>query len=170
MNIGLLMLRLAIGLTLAAHGSQKLFGWFGGPGLKRTGHFFETLGFRPARRHAALAGLAETGGGLLLALGLFIPLGSASVISVMLVAVFSVHIQKGFFVHNGGYEYNLLLAVAALALAFTGSGTLSIDALLNYDESGWLWGLAALVAGVLGGVTSLAQRKPTSTESAAATE
>jgi len=88
----------------------------------------------------------------------------------MLVAVFSVHIQKGFFVHNGGYEYNLLLAVAALALAFTGSGVLSIDALLNYDESGSLWGLAALVAGVLGGVTSLAQRKPTSTESAAATE
>jgi len=76
MNIGLLMLRLAIGLTLAAHGSQKLFGWFGGPGLKSTGQFFETLGFRPGRRHAALAGLAETGGGLLLALGLFIPLGS----------------------------------------------------------------------------------------------
>lgn len=170
MNMGPLILRLAIGLTLAAHGSQKLFGWFGGPGLKRTGQFFETLGFRPGRRHAVLAGLAETGGGLLLALGLFIPLGSAAVISVMVVAAFSLHIQKGFFVHNGGYEYNLVLAVAALALAFTGSGIFSIDALLNYSESGPLWGFAALVAGVGGGVTSLAQRKPISTESAAATE
>jgi putative oxidoreductase len=170
MNMGLLILRLAIGLTFAAHGSQKLFGWFGGPGLERTGEFFETLGFRPGQRHALLAGLGETGGGLLLALGLFTPLGSAAAISVMLVAVFTLHIQKGFFVHKGGYEYNLVLAVAASALAFTGSGSLSIDALLNYGESGTLWGLAALVAGVLGGIISLAQRKPTSTESAAATE
>jgi len=89
---------------------------------------------------------------------------------VMVVAAFSLHIQKGFFVHNGGYEYNLVLAVAALAVAFTGSGYFSIDAMLNYGESGSLWGSAALVAGVLAGVTSLAQRKPISTESAASTE
>ena len=168
MNIGILLLRLAVGLTLSAQGSQKLFGWFGGPGLNSTGQFFEeTLGFRPGRRHALRAGFAEAGGGFLLALGLLTPLGAAAAISVMLVAVFSFHIQKGFFAHNGGYEYNLILAVAALALAFTGSGTLSIDALLNYDESGLPWGLTALLAGVLGGVISLAQRKPISTESAA---
>jgi len=163
MNIGILLLRLAVGLTFSAHGSQKLFGWFGGPGLKSTGQFFEErLGFRPGRRHALLAGLGETGGGLLLAVGFLTPLAAAAVISVMVVAVFSVHIQKGFFVHNGGYEYNLVLAVAALAVAFTGSGFISIDALLNYRESGALWGLAALLAGLLGGVISLAQRKPPS--------
>src|SRR5215470_5121297 len=118
MNIGILLLRLAVGLTLSAHGSQKLFGWFGGPGLNSTGYFFEErLGFHPGRRHALLGGLAETGGGLLLALGLLTPLAAAAVISVMVVAVFSVHAQKGLFMHNGGYEYNLVLAVAALALA-----------------------------------------------------
>jgi putative oxidoreductase len=78
MNIGAFLLRLTIGLTLAVHGSQKLFGWFNGPGLNRTGQFFETLGFHPGRRHALLAGLAETGGGVLLALGLFTPFGSAA--------------------------------------------------------------------------------------------
>ena len=98
------------------------------------------------------------------------PLGAAAAISVMVVAVFSVHIQKGFFVNNGGYEYNLVLAVAALALAFTGSGSISIDALLNYRESGTPWGLASLLAGVLAGVISLAQRKPVPTVSAATTK
>ena len=147
MNIGILLLRLAVGLTFSAHGSQKLFGWFGGPGLNSTGQFFEkSLGFRPGRRHALLAGLGETGGGLLLAVGFLTPLAAAAVISVMVVAVFSFHIQKGFFVHNGGYEYNLVLAVAALVLAFMGSGSISIDALLNYRESGTLWGLVALLA------------------------
>ena len=171
MNIGVLLLPLAVGLTLSAHGSQKLFGWFGGRGLNSTGQFFEErLGFRPGRRHALLAGLAETGGGLLLALGLLTPLGAAAAITVMVVAVFSVHLQKGFFVHNGGFEYNLVLAVAALALAFTGSGSISIDALLNYRENGAPWGLAAFLVGVLGGVISLAQRKPASTVSAAATK
>src|SRR5215472_5305990 len=96
MNIGILLLRLAVGLTLSVHGSQKLFGWFGGPGLNSTGQFFEErLGFRPGRRHALLAGLGEAGGGLLLALGLLTPIGAAAVISVMVVAVFSFHIQKG---------------------------------------------------------------------------
>lgn len=166
MNVGLLLLRLAVGLTLAAHGSQKLFGWFGGYGLNGTGQFFETLGFRPGRRHALLAGLAETGGGPLPALGLFTPLGSAAIISVMLVAIFSVHIQKGFFGQNGGYEYTLVLAVAALALAFTGSGFWSADALFNYGDGGAIWGLAALAAGVLGAIISLAQRKVAPTVSA----
>jgi putative oxidoreductase len=170
MNIGLLLLRLAVGLTLAAHGSQKLFGWFDGPGLDRTGQFLEMLGFCPGRRHALLAGLAETGGGILLTLGFLPPIGAAAAVSVMQVAVFSVHLQKGFFAQNGGYEYNLILAVAALALAFTGSGSFSIDALLNYGESGTLWGLAALVAGALGGGISLAQRKPASIVSGAATK
>src|SRR5690348_980300 len=107
MDIGLLLLRLAVGLTLAAHGTQKLFGWFGGYGLDGTGQFLETIGFRPGRRAALKAGLVETGGGLLLALGLLTPLAAALVVSDMFVAAVSVHLKNGFFVTSGGYEYNL---------------------------------------------------------------
>jgi len=146
MNIGLLLLRVVVGMTLAAHGSQKLFGSFGGHRLNGTGQFFEMLGFRSGRRYALLAGLAESGGGLLLALGLFTPLASGAAISVMVVAIFSVHIQKGFWGQNGGYEYNLILAVAALTLSFTGPGSLSVEALLNRGEGRTLWVLAPTVS------------------------
>lgn len=102
MDLGLLIVRLVIGITLAAHGSQKLLGWFGGGGIAGTGPFFEQLGFRPGRLHAALAGIAETGGGLLLAAGLLTPLAAAAILGVMVVAVGSVHGKKGFFLQNGG--------------------------------------------------------------------
>ena len=157
MEIGLLLLRLTAGLTLAAHGAQKLFGWFGGPGLEATGQLFETLGFLPGRRQALMAGLAETGGGVLLALGLITPIGAAVICSVMLVAS-TMHIRKGFFAQNGGYEYTLVLGVAALSFAFTGPGYLSLDALLGNHFSGTFLGIAALLVGVLGGVFSLIQR------------
>src|SRR5207237_56861 len=88
--------RCVTGLTLAAHGAQKWFGWFGGYGLDGTGQFMETLGFHPGRRHAALAGLTEAGGGVLLALGLLTPIGAAFVASVMLVATITVHLKNGF--------------------------------------------------------------------------
>ena len=127
MEIGLLLLRLTAGLALAAHGAQKLFGWFGGPGLEVTGQLFETLGFLPGRRQALMAGLAETGGGLLLVLGLLTPIGAAVICSVMLVAM-AVHIKQGFFAQNGGYEYTVVLGVAALSCAFTGPGSLSLEA------------------------------------------
>src|SRR6266571_226168 len=116
MSIGLLLLRLAVGLTLAAHGAQKLFGWFGGPGLAAIGPVMEQLGFVPGRRSAFLAGLAETGGGLLLALGLLTPLAAAIVFAVMVVAGVSVHLPRGFFLTNGGYESTLILAVSGLSL------------------------------------------------------
>jgi putative oxidoreductase len=160
MNIGLLLLRLTVGLTLAAHGTQKLFGWFGGPGLGGTDQFFEMLRFLPGRRHALMAGLAETGGGLLLALGLLTPVAAVLVFSVMFVAAVTVHIKKGFFAQNGGYEYTLVLGVAALTVAFTGPGSLSLDALLGYSVSGALWGVAAFFVGLLGGAIQLAQRRP----------
>jgi putative oxidoreductase len=160
MEIGLLLLRLTAGLTIAAHGAQKLFGWFGGPGLDATGQFFETLGFLPGRRQALMAGLAETGGGLLLVLGLLTPIGAAVICSVMLVAL-AVHIKNGFFAQNGGYEYTIVLGVAALSVAFTGPGSLSLDALLGNHFSGIFWGVAALLVGVVGGVFSLIQRRPT---------
>src|SRR5206468_3272911 len=128
MSIGILILRLVVGLTQAEHGAQKLFGWFGGYGLTGTGGFLEQLGFVPGRRAALFAGLAETGAGLLLALGLATPVAAAVALSVMVVASVSAHAPKGFFVHNGGYEYTLILGIAALSLAFTGPGPLSLDA------------------------------------------
>src|SRR2546427_5949165 len=132
MDIGLLLLRLTLGLTLAAHGTQKLFGWFGGPGLDATGQFFEMIGFIPGRRHAVRAGLAETGGGLLLALGLLTPVGAALPFSVMLVAAVTVHFQQGFFAQNGGDEYKPLLGIAAVTLSVTRPGVLSLHPLFRY--------------------------------------
>ncbi len=145
MAIGLLILRAVVGLTLAAHGAQKLFGWFGGYGLEGTGGFFEKLGFRPGRLHAFSAGLVESGAGLLLALGLLTPIAAAGLIAVMVVAVLGVHVKNGFFATKNGYEYNLLIAAAALSLAFTGPGRYSL-------------GLGALALGVLGAMGNLALR------------
>ena len=159
MSIGLLILRLVVGLTLAAHGVQKLFGWFGGYGIAGTGQFFEQLGFRPGRVQAVLAGLAETAGGLFLAAGLLTPAAAAAVVAVMLVAAVSVHGKAGFFAQGGGYEYPLVLAGAGLALAFTGPGALSVDAALGLGRSGEAWGLAALVGGLVGGTVPLLSRK-----------
>jgi len=167
MDIGLLLLRLTTGLTLAAHGAQKLFGWFGGPGLGSTAQFFEVLGFPPGRRHALMAGLVEIGGGLLLALGLITPFPAAAIICVMLVGAVSVHVKNGFFAQNGGYEYALFLGIAALTLAFTGPDSLSLDALLGHYLSGTFWGVAALLAGIIGGVIPLMQRRRAFTQQTA---
>jgi putative oxidoreductase len=160
MDIGLLLLRLTVGLTLAAHGGQKLFGWFGGPGLDAVGQALATLGFHPGRRHALMAGLVETGGGLFLALGFLTPLDAAAVFSVMLVAGVSAHVRRGFFVTSGGYEYTLVLGIAGLTAAFTGPGAVSLDALLGYSVSGAFWGVAALLLGLVGGVIPLVRRRP----------
>jgi putative oxidoreductase len=159
MSIGILMLRLVVGLTLAAHGAQKLFGWFGGYGLTATGGFLEQLGFVPGRRAALQAGLAEVGAGLLLALGLLTPVAAAVALSVMVVAGVSAHAGKGFFAHNGGYEYTLILGIAALSIAFTGPGALSVDALLGVRDAGAGWGLAALVVGLAGAGVQLSRRQ-----------
>ncbi len=159
MDLGILILRATVGITLAAHGAQKLFGWFGGHGLAGTGHFMTTLGFHPGRRHALMAGLAETAGGVLLALGLLTPVGAALVASVMLVAALTVHAKNGFFGADGGYEYNLVLGVSALSVAFTGPGLLSIDALLGYPLGGVVWGGAALLGAALGAAIQLGRRR-----------
>lgn len=161
MDIGLLILRLVLGLTLAAHGAQKLFGWFGGYGLAGTGGFLEKLGFRPGKLQAFVAGLAEFAGGLLLAAGLATPFAAAAIITVMVVAIGSVHLSKGFFIANGGYEFNLLIIAAALALAFVGPGEYSLDAAEQIVIAGLKPGLAALVAGlVLGGGALLSRKVP----------
>jgi len=166
MNVGILILRLVVGLTLAAHGAQKLFGWFGGYGIAGTGQFLEQLDFRPGRVQAALAGTAELVGGLFLAAGFLTPAAAAAIVAVMLVAAVSVHIKKGFFATNGGYEYTLVLGGAALALAFTGPGAFSLDQALGISWSGDAWGLASLAAGLIGGALPLLARKTERTSAA----
>ena len=164
MDTGLLIARMVFGLLMAAHGTQKLFGWFGGYGLAGTGGFFEQLGFRPGRFFAAAAGATEVTAGLLVAFGLLGPLGPALIVPVMLVAIATVHWQHGLFAQNNGIEVPLLYAVAAVALALTGFGAFSIDAALGLTwstEVAW----TAIALGVLGGAANLAIRK-TSAEAA----
>ena len=160
METGLLVIRVVLGGIMAAHGAQKLFGWFGGPGLAGTAGWLEATGLRPGRIWAALNGLAEFGGGALLVLGLITPLGSATVAGVMLVAIATVHWRNGFFNSNGGYEFNLLIVAVAIALAFTGPGTISIDDLAGWTLAGPEWGLAALGVSVVAAGSVLAMRRP----------
>jgi putative oxidoreductase len=163
MDIGLLLARMVFGLVMAAHGSQKLFGWFGGYGLAGTGGFFESLGFRPGRLFAAAAGGTEFLAGLLVALGLLGPLGPALIISVMIVAAATVHWSHGLFAQNNGIELPLLNAAAAAAIALIGSGGYSVDSLLGLTwpaEVVWV----VLGLGIAGGFANLAIRKTTPTE------
>ena len=158
---GLLVGRLVLGLLMAAHGAQKLFGWFGGYGLAGTGGFFESLGFRPGRAFAAAAALAEVGGGLLVALGFLGPVGPALIISVMIVAALTVHRGHGLLATSNGIELPLLYAAGALALALTGYGAYSLDALLGLQS---LWtpsvAWAAIGLGIAGGIANLFARRP----------
>jgi putative oxidoreductase len=150
MKLGLTVLRATIGAIFFAHGAQKLFGWFGGYGLEATAKGFDSMGLRPGKRQAVIAGAAETGGGALLGLGLLTPVGAAATIGVMDQAVRTVHLKNGFFVTNGGYEFNLILAAAAFALADHGPGPWSLDSKLGLKMSGPLWALGALGAGLAG--------------------
>jgi putative oxidoreductase len=134
MALGLLIARLIVGLAMAAHGAQKAFGWFGGYGLKGTGGFFDSLGFRPGVLFAALASGSEIAGGLLLAAGLLGPVGPALIVLVMIVAAAVAHIKNGFFAQNQGHEINALYIAAALALAFAGPGPLSLDHALGLSH------------------------------------
>lgn len=158
MDIGLLLLRLVLGLGLAAHGAQKLFGMFGGYGLKGTGGYFESLGFRPGHAAALMAGCAEFFGGLFLALGLLTPFAAGVIIAVMLVAIVSVHLPKGYFNEKGGFELNLLIATSALALAFLGAGRISLDGAMQTEFNGIEWGVTAALIGIAGALAALAGR------------
>jgi putative oxidoreductase len=153
---------------MAAHGAQKLFGWLGGYGIAGTGGFFDSVGFRPGRVLAVAAGLGETGGGLLVALGLLGPIGPALILSVMIVAS-SLHWNNGLFAMSNGIELPLLYGAAGVALALTGYGVYSLDALFGIARF-WtpelIW--AALALGVLGGVANLALRQVPAQTTAAA--
>ena len=167
MSVGILILRLVLGLGLAAHGAQKLFGWFGGHGLKGTGGYFEGLGFRPGKAFALLAGLGEAGGGVLVALGLLGPVGPALVVLVMVVAMVSVHLENGFFAMAEGVELPLLYAAGATAIAFAGPGAWSLDAALGLDalwtlEAAWI----ALAGSIVAAAASLLLRRSEAEEDA----
>jgi putative oxidoreductase len=132
MDIAFLIVRIIVGLGLAAHGSQKLFGWFGGHGLAGTGQFFANIGYRPGNFFALAAGLAEFGGGVLTFLGLWGALGPALIVMVMVTAILVVHLGKGFFTDKGGPELPLLYIAGALAVAFAGAGAYSLDRLFGF--------------------------------------
>ncbi len=127
MDIAFLIIRIIVGLGLAAHGAQKLFGWFGGHGIAGTGQFFEGMGFRPGRAFAVAAGAGEFAGGILTFLGLWGALGPALIVMVMLTAILAVHLGKGYFTADGGPELPLLYIAGALAVAFAGAGAYSVD-------------------------------------------
>ena len=159
-DLGILLLRLILGVAIAAHGAQKLFGWFGGYGIKGTGGFFETLGFRPGALFATASGLSEFIGGALIALGLLGPIGPMLVIATMVVAIFSVHIKNGFFQSANGYELNLMYIASSLAVAIASPGSFSLDAYVGLSalhQPAIIW--SALALGVIGGFANLALRR-----------
>jgi putative oxidoreductase len=143
MAYGILLLRVVLGLTMAGHGAQKLFGAFGGPGLEGAGGFFGQLRFRAPKLLALVASATELGCGLLLALGLLTPLAALGIAVVMVTAVGSVHMKNGFWNGGGGWEFNLLIWTSAVTIAATGPLRFSLDRALGWDDnlSGLWWGV-----------------------------
>ncbi|MFF2543930.1 DoxX family protein [Kitasatospora sp. NPDC058063] len=157
-DAGLLLLRLALGLTMAAHGSQKLFGWFGGGGIDGTGQFFTMSGYPAGDAMAVVAGLTETLGGLALAVGLLTPLAGAAIVGTMVNAI-AVTWGGGFFAPKGS-EYELLLTAGAAALALTGPGRYAVDRFLPVLRAHRLaYGVAAVVVGLVTAGVILLLRK-----------
>src|SRR3954465_11011514 len=174
MSVGRLVARTVIGGLFIGHGTQKLFGWFGGSGRAGTEAMMESIGMRPAKVHAVLAGTTETVGGSLLAAGLATPLASAALTGVMTTAIRKVHLPNGPWAVNGGWEYNAVLIAAVTALVETGPGDLSLDHVWGNERSGPAWALGSLVVGVGAaaavmtiGARGTPSRTPTSESSAA---
>jgi putative oxidoreductase len=129
-NIGLLIIRLVIGLLFVGHGAQKLFGWFGGYGLKGTGGWFESIGMKPGVTMALFAGLTELIGGLLFTLGLLTPLAGIMIAGTMLMAIVKVHAPNGLWSTANGYEYNLTIIAVAIGIALIGPGQYALDSFI----------------------------------------
>ena len=160
MDLGPLLLRITVGGTFIVHGTQKLFGSFGGSGPEGTGQFFESLGLRPGRRNALAAGCTETSCGVMLAAGLATPVAAAGLTAVIITALRTAIWPAG--IKPGTGELETLLAVAALAVTDMGPGRLSLDSALGVDLSGSGWMLAALAAGAAGSEMMIreAQQQP----------
>lgn len=168
-DVGLLILRVALGLTMAAHGYNK---FFGGGRIPGTARWFDSIGMKPGIFHARVAATTEVTAGVGLALGLLTPIPAAGFVALMLVAAWTVHRNNGFFIVKGGWEYNLILATAAVGVATLGAGRISLDYVLLratglYDLlHGW-WGLVfSLGVGLAGGIGQLVifYRPPAKTE------
>ncbi|HVH96667.1 MAG TPA: DoxX family protein [Bacillus sp. (in: firmicutes)] len=129
-NIGLLIIRLVVGLLFVGHGAQKLFGWFGGYGIKGTGGWFESIGIKPGVTMALLAGLTELIGGILFTVGLLTPLAGIMIAGTMVMAIVKVHAPNGLWATENGYEYNLILIAVTIGVALTGPGQYALDAFL----------------------------------------
>jgi putative oxidoreductase len=153
-DIGLAFLRIVIGLTMAAHGAQKAFGWWSGPGPEGWRKALAAMGFRPSGLWAAISTLAELVGGLFLALGLLTPFAAAILVAQSVVIIGQVHLPKGFWNRNSGYEFPLVLAAGAVAVALVGPGALSLDRVLGiaFDDT---VRLGLLVLGAIGGLAAL---------------
>jgi putative oxidoreductase len=156
MALGLLVVRLAVGLLMMGHGAQKLFGSFGGHGPDGTGQFFESMGLSPGRQMALAAGASELVGGALLALGFLTPLAATMITAVMLTAAWTAHRASGLWVSEGGYEYNLVLIAGLFALTAVGPGEWSLDNAFGIDANGGGWAFAELGAAVLGTIAMIA--------------
>ena len=154
---GLLVLRLVIGLTVAAHGAQKLFGWFAGPGLPGFAATLEQLGVRPGRAWAIVASVAEFGGGLLVVLGLMTPIAALFVAGDLLVAIVTVHLARGYWNHDGGFEYPLVLIGGLVALSLVGPGPASLDRVIQLslpEPATWLAIVVVVLLGVIAAAAS----------------
>jgi putative oxidoreductase len=160
MDVGLLLLRLVVGALFIGHGSQKLFGSFGGYGLDGTGGFMRKLGYHPGRKMAGLAGLTELTCGVLLVLGFLTPFAAAGIIGVMMNAIVSVHWKNGMWNQDGGMEYPIVLCAVAAAVTFAGPRAYSIDGLLDLELAGAAWGASAILLGVLTGSIVAMTRRP----------
>jgi putative oxidoreductase len=157
-DLALLIIRIAVGGTIAAHGTQKLFGWFGGKGLNGSGEIFSAMGFEPGRRNALMAGLGETLGGLLMVIGLGTPGAAAAAASTMAGAAASSR-DKGFWAVKGGFEYPLILAITAACISIAGPGRYSIDeALGNVLNQPWMSAVGLGAAAVAIGIVLLKRR------------
>jgi putative oxidoreductase len=162
MKIGRLLARAAIGGLFVGHGTQKWFGWFGGPGLDGASGMMESLGLRPGRRNAVAASASEAIGGAMLLAGAFTPAAAGALIGTMVTAIRTVHLKNGPWASNGGYEYNLALIACLLVIVDGGPGELSIDGALGIHDTGSGWALAALAAGLAGStlVIEAGRREP----------
>lgn len=171
MDIALLVLRVVVGLFLAGHGAQKLFGSFGGHGLAGTAGFFDSIGMKPGRRNAIAAGAAELAGGVLLVVGLLTPLAAALVVAVMIVAIVTVHAKSGPWVTDSGWEYNAVLIAVVFALAGAGPGEASLDHAFGWMNAitGTGWAFGALAVGALGALGAILAARAATRRPAAAT-
>jgi putative oxidoreductase len=156
MHVGRLAARVVIGGLFVGHGTQKLFGWFGGPGLAGTEEMMGALDMRPTRPNALAAGLSETVGGSLLVAGAATPAAASSLIGTMITAIRKVHQPKGPWAINGGWEYNAVLIAALVALVDAGPGDVSVDAALGREEWGPAWAVAGLAAGAVASAAAIA--------------